>query len=93
MCCGSDTVTEDSVLESTGNFSRSSVGGAFTVTGSANYNPPPGEVKDFAIGNLDFDLKQFNINFTAPGDNLDDGTGTYLHCALHWLKSVHLYNA
>ena len=33
MCCGSDTLTADSKLTSTGNFSRSAVGGAFQVGG------------------------------------------------------------
>ena len=33
VCCGSDTLTADSQLSSTGNFSRSAVGGAFQVAG------------------------------------------------------------
>ena len=33
VCCGSDTLTADSELSSTGNFSRSAVGGAFQVGG------------------------------------------------------------
>ena len=31
MCCGSDTITPDSVLSDTGNFTRSAAGGAFQV--------------------------------------------------------------
>ena len=31
MCCGSDTITPDSVLSKSGNFTRSAAGGAFQV--------------------------------------------------------------
>ena len=31
VCCGSNTITPDSILASTGNFTRSAVGGAFQV--------------------------------------------------------------
>ena len=31
MCCGSNTITEDSVLTDTGNFTRNAAGGAFQV--------------------------------------------------------------
>ena len=32
MCCGSNTITEDSVLSDTGNFTRTATGGAFQVS-------------------------------------------------------------
>ena len=35
VCCGSDTLTADSQLSNTGNFSRSAVGGAFQVGGTS----------------------------------------------------------
>ena len=38
VCCGSDTLTADSQLSSTGNFSRSAVGGAFQVAGDQGLN-------------------------------------------------------
>ena len=50
MCCGSNTVRPDSVLKSTGNFTRMSAGGSFKAknvpTGDVY---PPSKVTDLKV--------------------------------------------
>jgi len=69
MCCGSNTVRPDSVLKSTGNFTRMSAGGSFKAknvpTGDVY---PPSKVTDLKVPNQEGDLV---IEFTSPGDDLD----------------------
>jgi len=74
MCCGSSAVNEDSKLDPTGVFSRTTIAGSFQVTGVPDDNTniyPPGVVRDF---HLLLDTDTLVMTFTAPGDDLDHGT-------------------
>ena len=66
------------MLEPTGTFSRTSIAGSFQVTGvpagGANLYPP-GTVMDL---HLELVSEAIEMTFTAPGDDLDFGTGTDL---------------
>merc|ERR1719239_1787753 len=71
LCCGSDAMPPGSQKTPTGNFSRQAAGGAFQVTNEVDLsvdNFPPGRVTDLAVANS---LNTVNLNFTAPGDDLD----------------------
>merc|ERR1711936_498751 len=35
---------------------------------------PPGEISDLTLGNMDFSNRSFELSFTSPGDDLDEGT-------------------
>ena len=75
ICCGSSATNEDSKLEPTGFFSRTSVAGSFQVSGVDMAGPdiyPPGTVKDLSLGVL---IGKLQMTFTAPGDDLDEGIG------------------
>jgi len=79
ICCGSTAVNEDSVLEPTGSFTRSGSGGAIGVAKSSNMNDnlyPPGKVNDLLVKNLDFEQRTFQLSFTSPGQDLDQGEPT-----------------
>ena len=75
VCCGSDALMPGSKLSNTGNFSRSSVGGAFQVQVDISGEDviPPGRVTDLSAGYADPDQDDFTVSltFTAPGDSLD----------------------
>ena len=75
VCCGSDALMPGSQLTKTGNFSRSSVGGAFQVQVEITGEDvtPPARVTDLSAGYADPDNAHFTvtISFTAPGDSLD----------------------
>jgi len=71
LCCGSDAMPPGSQKTPTGNFSRQAAGGAFQVTNEVDLsvdNFPPGRVTDLAVANSP---NTVNLNFTAPGDDLD----------------------
>jgi len=70
MCCGSDTITPDSVLTKSGNFTRSAAGGAFQITVDITGNDitPPGKTNDL---NAKFEDSSLKITFTSPGNDLD----------------------
>ena len=79
MCCGSSAVNEDSKLDPTGVFSRTAIAGSFQVTGVPEGNTniyPPGVVRDF---HLLLDTDTLVMTFTAPGDDLDHGTGANIN--------------
>ena len=75
VCCGSDALMPGSTLTNTGNFSRSSVGGAFQVQVNISDEDviPPARVTDLTADYVDPDNADFTVtlSFTAPGDSLD----------------------
>ena len=75
VCCGSDALRPNSTLTNTGNFTRSSVGGAFQVQVNISGSDvtPPARVTDLAAVYTDPEMGDFEVRltFTAPGDNLD----------------------
>ena len=74
ICCGSSTVSEDSVLTATGAFGRTQTGGMISIVMSDQTRYPPGTVNDLVAGELDQDKGTFSIMFTSPGAALDSGT-------------------
>eukprot|EP00091_Calanus_sinicus_P002849 TRINITY_DN12984_c0_g1_i1.p1 TRINITY_DN12984_c0_g1~~TRINITY_DN12984_c0_g1_i1.p1 ORF type:complete len:295 (-),score=56.23 TRINITY_DN12984_c0_g1_i1:42-827(-) len=76
ICCGSTATNEDSKLELTGKFSRTSIAGSFQVTGvpaeGANLYPP-GTVRDLHLALVS---EAVVMTFTAPGEDLDYGTAS-----------------
>jgi Mg-chelatase subunit ChlD len=74
ICCGSSTVTEDSVLVPTGQFGRTETGTMLSIVNSDKANFPPGSVSNLVAGGLDLGTGTFSIMFTAPGSVLDSGT-------------------
>ena len=72
-CCGSNMVTEDTPLTSTGPFVRTKAGGAISVGSTpANTNFfPPGPIRDLRVGELYKD--RFSFSFTSPGADLNTG--------------------
>jgi hypothetical protein len=75
LCCGSTGLRQDSVLAPTGAFTRSNAGGLISVlpTGDISNLYPPGKITNLRLGDMDFDQKIFSLNFTFPGDDLDQG--------------------
>ena len=75
VCCGSDALRPGSTLTNTGNFTRSSVGGAFQVKVNISGSDvtPPARVTDLtaAYAEPEGGDTTVTLNFTAPGDNLD----------------------
>jgi hypothetical protein len=81
LCCGSDTEsTGSSVLwQSTGAFSRPMPGGVIRISGGdAAANIPPFRILDLALrlGGYNGTQVFIRIQFTAPGEDYDDGTGS-----------------
>jgi len=72
MCCGSNAVSPDSVLSSTGNFTRSGAGGAFQIqvdiTPGADFIAP---AKVTTLTTLVVNSSTVRVRFTSPGDDLD----------------------
>jgi len=71
ICCGSNAVTANSKLTSSGNFTRQSVGGSFQakqgdIPSGDKY--PPSRVTDLKLVNS---CGRINITFTSPGDDYD----------------------
>ena len=73
MCCGSDTLREDSILSPTGDFRRSSSGGSIEIVNADKAAYPPGTVKDLRSSNTQ-DKNMFFLHFTSVGEKLDSGT-------------------
>ena len=72
MCCGSNTLRDDSILEPTGNFRRSSAGGSIEIVNADKAVIPPGTVKDLRSSNTQ-NLRYFFLHFTSVGSKLDQG--------------------
>ncbi|PIK51796.1 putative epithelial chloride channel protein-like [Apostichopus japonicus] len=68
-------------LQDTGAFQRHTVGNSFTCTDDELCKEDavdvyaPAKITDLVATNVDFDLHQLNLTFTAPGDDLAQGTG------------------
>lgn len=45
------------------------------ITENANDIYPPAKITDLEATNVDFNLQQLNLTFTAPGDDLAHGKG------------------
>jgi len=76
-CCGSTALKEDSILNSTGIFSRSKSGGLISVGSTIGLGDniyPPGKISDLRLGNMNFQEGVFDLSFTSPGADLDKGT-------------------
>ena len=73
VCCGSDTLRDDSILEPTGEFKRSSSGGSMEILNADKVNYPPGKVSNFRGGN-NIVMPFFTLQFTSSGISLDKGT-------------------
>lgn len=70
-------------LQDTGNFQRQTVGNSFSCIdeelcqeGAVDVYPPA-KITDLFATNVDFDLLHLNLSFTAPGDDLAEGTVSY----------------
>ena len=73
ICCGSNTVRDDSILTPTGNFKRSSAGGSIEVKNGNQANYPPGEVSNLKASQGKDNVYQI-LQFTSAGARLDYGT-------------------
>ena len=71
VCCGSDTLTADSQLSSTGNFSRSAVGGAFQVRWATG-----GWITDNVVGQVTVDISGDDI---TPPSKVVDLSGMFVN--------------
>jgi len=69
LCCGSNALLPGDTLVSTGNFSRQAAGGSFHASSSGQDRTPPVRVTDLTVEIVREDFVQ--VNFTAPGDDLD----------------------
>ena len=75
ICCGSNTLREDSVLKPTGQFKRSAAGGAIEIENADKAAYPPGEVSDLKGAN-NLTAEYFTLTFTSAGKVLDSGTAS-----------------
>ena len=60
-------------------FNRFSTAGFFTVTNAPVGNTdvlPPSRVTDLGVTSVEPEKKFINLTWTAPGDDLDSGTGS-----------------
>ena len=73
ICCGSNTVRDDSTLTRTGDFRRSSAGGSIEIMNGDKAKYPPGKVSDLRTGN-NVNRTYFSLFFTSAGNILDSGT-------------------
>ena len=73
ICCGSNTIREDSDLASTGFFQRSSAGGSIEIEKANQVSYPPGRVTDLRGANNGDEIF-FTLAYTATGLVLDSGT-------------------
>jgi len=73
ICCGSNTLRDDSILTPTGDFKRSSPGGSVEIENADKVEYPPGRVNDLRGGN-NLNLTSFSLSFTSAGEMLDFGT-------------------
>ena len=73
ICCGSNTVRDDSILTPTGNFRRSSAGGSIEVKNGNQANYPPGEVSNLKASQGKDNVYQI-LQFTSAGARLEFGT-------------------
>ena len=73
ICCGSNTVTDNSILKPTGNFRRASAGGSIEVHNGDQANYPPGEVSNL-IASIGKNNQYITLRFTSTGEKLDFGT-------------------
>ena len=74
ICCGSNTVREDSTLTPTGAFTRSSAGGSIEIVNGDKASYPPAKVTDLRTGNNPDNHAYFTLYFTSAGNVLDSGT-------------------
>ena len=74
ICCGSNTVREDSTLTPTGDFTRSSAGGSIEIVNGDKASYPPSKVTDLRTGNNPNNRTYFTLHFTSAGNVLDSGT-------------------
>ena len=77
ICCGSDTLRDDSILTPTGDFSRSAPGGSVEIVNADKVDYPPGRVADLRAGN-NLNMTSFSLFFTSTGNHLDAGTAKSL---------------
>ena len=73
ICCGSNTLREDSILAPTGEFKRSSSGGVMEIENADKVTYPPGSVSNLKGSNSIY-MPYFSLNFTSAGSQLDFGT-------------------
>ena len=75
ICCGSNTVNENTIREPTGNFSRTASGGSISVKNVPSGDIfPPNRVSNL-LAKKPKDNDTIDISFTAPGDDYDSGFG------------------
>ena len=73
VCCGSNTLRDDSILEPTGQFKRSASGGSLEIENANQVTYPPGKVSNLRGGN-NVNMPFFTLEFTSSGMSLDEGT-------------------
>lgn len=71
-CCGSKLDVSGLQLDVLGNFTLSPAAVSGRLTGESPGTLPPGRVADLMVSRTGYDV---TLTFTAPGAELDQGTG------------------
>jgi len=72
VCCGSNTIRENSILNPTGTFTRSSPGGSIQIVNADAVKFPPGKISNLR-GTDNQSPGHFSLSFTSSGLRLDSG--------------------